>query len=366
MNIITIIKSPKLVQNLDNKNWELVISQAKSSGLLGRLYYIFKQQNLLTYIPDSVIWHLESDYTISKHLRISCRREFFEITQALSNKNITPIFLKGAMYALRELPVCFGRRFSDIDVLVNKTEIEDAERELYFQGWFPQKKIDYDDKYYRQWMHEIPPLQHAKRRTVLDLHHNILPLTNKNHLPFEAFNIQCSSVENLGNIYSLSDLDIVIHSAVHLFTESDFTNPLRDLSDLDILIRYYSQREKDFVINLITRAKELNLWEYIRLALRYTHLIFDTPTGNIKSLKLDSKNWVQAQVQDFCFINIFKPNHSSCNTWKTKFAIFLLYWRGHLLRMPLRLLIPHLTRKSWMALKDTFTKEKEPNENMIP
>ncbi|UUZ51358.1 nucleotidyltransferase family protein [Massilia sp. B-10] len=35
----------------------------------------------------------------------------------------------------------------------------------------------YDQRYYRVWMHEIPPMQHVQRGSVIDVHHAILPLT---------------------------------------------------------------------------------------------------------------------------------------------------------------------------------------------
>ncbi len=39
------------------------------------------------------------------------------------------------------------------------------------------KSDPYDDLYYRQWMHELPPLVHGERGRMVDVHHTILPLT---------------------------------------------------------------------------------------------------------------------------------------------------------------------------------------------
>ena len=35
----------------------------------------------------------------------------------------------------------------------------------------------YDQRYYREWMHELPPLLHVRRQTALDVHHAIAPET---------------------------------------------------------------------------------------------------------------------------------------------------------------------------------------------
>jgi len=48
---------------------------------------------------------------------------------------------------------------------------------LMLEGWVSGHRSAYDQRYYRKWMHEIPPMTHIRRQTVLDLHHNILPET---------------------------------------------------------------------------------------------------------------------------------------------------------------------------------------------
>jgi hypothetical protein len=44
-----------------------------------------------------------------------------------------------------------------------------------------------------------------------------------------------------------------------------------------------------------------------------------------------------------------RPPHPSCADRLTPLALFLLYIRGHYLRMPLGLLMPHLFRKAFIA-----------------
>lgn len=53
---------------------------------------------------------------------------------------------------------------------------------LIYRGWAPLKRDRYDQRYYRRWMHELPPLEHVRRQTVIDVHHNILPRTAR-HVP---------------------------------------------------------------------------------------------------------------------------------------------------------------------------------------
>jgi len=87
----------------------------------------------------------------------------------------------------------------------------------------------------RRWIHEIPPVAHKSRGAVIDLHHTILPPTaaprvNADRL-FEA--LYSTPMEG---VFALSPCDQIIHSATHLFYESEFHHALRDLWDLHQLL----------------------------------------------------------------------------------------------------------------------------------
>lgn len=354
--LIQVLTTPALLASLNLKQWQVLLSQATASQLMGRLGYLLEQEKITP--PVEIEWHINSVTKIATKQKQQALREFKEVSQALNKVDSKLIFLKGAAYISKNLPCNQGRIFSDIDILVTKKQINDIEQILKFSGWLKSEIEDYDENYYRTWMHEIPPLTHKTRGTTLDIHHNILPSTNNDMPKIEQFNIEKVMVENVGEIFTLSDTDICIHSAVHLFTESEFHHGLRDLSDFHLLLLHFQKNNDNFVPALINRSITLGLFDYVRLAIRYTHLSFDTPINNITSTVLEHKSNIIGMAQDFCFMQIFKPNHKSCRTWKYSLAQWLLYWRGHLIRMPLRLLIPHLCRKTIMRTKDLFKKEE--------
>jgi hypothetical protein len=367
--LLNVFSQPEQYKTLSTQQWQDIICQASASQLLGRLTFYIDRYKID--IPSDVEWHLRSAEKIANKQRLQTVREFHEVTKALPRYANSLVFLKGSAYIAKDLPCAYGRTFSDIDILVPKTKLNAVERTLKFSDWLKTEIDDYDEKYYRTWMHEIPPLTHAKRGTVLDIHHNILPPTNKYSPQIEKFHIEKTTVEGVGEINTLDDFDLCIHTAVHLFTESEFHHGLRDMSDIDMLLRHFQQKyqndnDGDFIALLINRSKELGLFDYTRLAIRYAHLVFKSPLGSYKLSSLTCSKSLLGQFEDFCFINIFKPEHSSCRDWKTVLATHFLYWRGHLIRMPLRLLAPHLARKTWKSIKDIFTKEENPNENMIP
>src|SRR5690606_29818819 len=122
-----------------------------------------------------------------------------------------------------------GRFSSDIDILVDRAELQLAEATLMAAGWEPMKIAAYDQRYYRDWMHELPPLRHGERGTVIDVHHTILPLTSR--LKPDAARLVAAARPVDGVIHVLDAPDMLLHSAVHLFQDGEIRGYLRDLLD---------------------------------------------------------------------------------------------------------------------------------------
>lgn len=358
--LIRILSNPNLLPTLNKNQWQILLAQANTSQLVARLNYLMDLHQYEK--PNYVKWHLESAYKIAEKQRKQAVVEFLEVPRSLDKVASQLVFLKGAAYIAKNLPCSFGRTFSDIDVLVKKDELKRIESVLKFSNWLKTEIDNYDELYYRTWMHEIPPLYHVSRGSVLDVHHNILPSTNR-HMPnANSFSFSNVKVENVGTIQTLDDIDLCIHMAVHLFTESEFHHGLRDISDFDMTLRHFQEQNKNFTEQLLQRAKTLGLHEYTRLAVRYSHMLLATPLRQNTLTSLQDNSRFNTFIQDFCFSHIFKPNHKSCKTWHRSVAEFMLYWRGHLLRMPVKLLVPHLMKKSYMRVKDYFQQDDSVGE----
>lgn len=364
--LIQVLKSPACIKKFNDLQWDTLTCQARSSGLLGRLFHLFSQADLLNDIPSYVIWHYEAANQITDRLKKNALREVDELNKALNKQNINATFLKGAAYQVSGASCNYGRFMSDIDILVDKAHLNKAQGLLLRFGWLSAPMDDYDQHYYRQWMHEIPPLRHFERETTLDVHHNILPLTNKNVPLASQLKTRIVNHEWCGEVNVLIPTDTVIHSAVHLFTESEFHHALRDLSDLHLLITEYSVSNATFTEQLITRANELGLSRYIWLALTFTKQVFDTEfdTKLIDKLSYKAPSKLHSAILSFSYSNVFLPNHGSCRTWKVDVAEELLFWRSHLIKMPLRILVPHLIKKSYKRIKDNV--KKDPKEQSLP
>ncbi len=276
------------------------------------------------------------------------RWEVAEIRRALEDLGAPVVILKGAAYLMAALPIAAGRVFYDVDVLVPEAVIERAESLLKLHGWGSAKTSPYDQRYYRRWMHELPPMRHSGRETVLDVHHNILPRTARMH-PDGAKLVEASvPVGEDARLRVLAPADMVLHAATHLLHEGETHHALRDLFDLDGLLRHFGATP-GFWTGLIPRARELDLLRPLYHALRHSRRLFDTPVPDtvMKAAEAGAPGKATGAIMDALMRRGLRAPHPSCDDWLSGPARFALYVRGHWLRMPLHLLLPHLIHQAF-------------------
>ncbi len=335
------------MEALSLSQWDLLIRQARKAMLLAKLYYLIEEKYEFSKVPVAALRFLKSASVHSTKQYTDLLWEIKHLEKVAKQLGYPLVLLKGSAYAIAGLSAAKGRIFSDIDLMVDKENISSTEKQLMLNGWMSSKKDFYDQLYYRKYMHEIPPVQHLLRGSVLDVHHNIIPLTAKNSPDATLLMAQAQTLSGFEFLSVLSSLDMIIHSATHLFYDGELNHGLRDLVDLDALIRS-NQIITDFESKLLDRAFELGLQRPVFYAFRYSNIILKTPVS--KAMLLDLKRAAPSKsllaLMDFLFLRVLMPDHVSCNDRWTGFARWSIYMRAHWLRMPLFLLIPHLFRKS--------------------
>ena len=345
--LVKVLREPSGVLTLGESDWDLLVRQARRTELLARLEAMLSRHGLVDHVPAVVRPHLQSVRAVADAHTRAVKWEVDRIQHALREVGVPVVLLKGAAYVMADLPAATGRTFNDIDIMVPKASLGEVEAALNAHGWITTHLDAYDQRYYRTWMHELPPLLHVRRQTVLDVHHTIMPETSRlrpdpRKLLADALPL---SVEN--ELYVLAPVDMVLHSAAHLFHDGELEHGLRDLVDLDGLLRDFGEDTR-FWSRLVDRAIELNLERPLYYALRYTQQTLDTPVPqNVQEqARTGSPGGLLPFVMDGLFEHALRPDHESCDTALSGFARWCLYVRAHFLRMPLHLLIPHLLRKA--------------------
>lgn len=366
--LLEVMRRPVEAERLPPPDWTPLLSVARSANMLGALGERVQRSGVS--IPREVSRHLDGMAQLSRRQRESVRWETHLLADALNDLGIPVLLLKGAAYVMGGLPTRIGRIFGDIDILVPRSNLGDVELALMTRGWTSAKRSEYDQRYYREWMHELPPMVNVRRGTVLDIHHTILPLTSRHHPDPQKLIAASSALPGLSPLRIPSPHDLLIHSITHLFHEGELHNGLRDLFDIDGLIAHFSQTEENFWPTLLERAEELELLSPLFLGLHFATRILDTP---VPPSVLDDCRERSApspfavRMLEMLYDRGLQPMHPDCDTSLTGIARWLLYVRAHWLRMPPHLLSMHLSRKAWKSLfPEQRLSPHEANEGLPP
>jgi len=272
--LLGVLREPARLSALPLAEWDRLLIAARATGLLGRLGAFARELGVLDDIDERPVHHLRDADLQARQQHAMLRWEATRIEQALRDTDTPIVLLKGAAYVLAETPALAGRECSDIDILVSGEQLDDVEAALIANDWVFDDLPPKDQVYFRRWLHELPPMRHARRGTSIDVHHSLLPRTDRLFIDSSAFFARAVPVA--GSISVLAPADMVLHSAVHMFRNGDWSHALRDLSDQDLLLREFSLQE-DFWDNIVATARSLNLTATCFYCLRYAHLYFGTP-----------------------------------------------------------------------------------------
>jgi hypothetical protein len=345
-------RDPRSLTSLRLDQWDLLIRQARHANVLAILHAELKEAGLLEAVPPQALEHLEWSVIIAERHTHAVRSEVRHIRKALADLDIPVMLLKGAAYVMAKLPSARGRTFADIDILVPKSSLGQVEAALMMHGWAGMLTDAYDQRYYREWMHELPPMQHLKRQTTIDVHHAIVPDTAAVHPDPLRLLASASAVNEAENLTVLAPPDMVLHSAVHLFNDGEFDNGLRDLIDIHRLLKHFGSSPA-FWTALVDRAQELDLTRPLFYALRYARLLLHTPVPSqtAAAAEIGRPGKLTLALMDQLLPRVLAPNHASCSDHFTGAARQLLYLRGNWLRMPPLLLARHLFHKAFISPK---------------
>jgi hypothetical protein len=190
-------------------------------------------------------------------------------------------------------------------------------------------------------------MHHVQRGTVLDVHHTILPETARlRPAPAQLF-AQAVPLAGSPHLHVLSPTDMLLHSMTHLFMNDDMSHALRDLSDLDLLLRHFA-RSPDFWPSLVDRAVTLDLMRPLFYGLRYTSRVWNTkiPPSVMQQARVHGPPAPLSVLMDNIWMRVLRSPHASAAPALQGVALWALFVRGHWLRMPPLLLARHLAVKA--------------------
>ena len=324
------LREPRRLARADAATWNALIRLARKEAMIGQLAAV--AQRAAVELPPRVGAIFEDAAVGIAASQRGARWEARDAARLLGNRGYPVVLLKGAAYVVAGRSAAEGRTVGDLDILLPRAALGDAEAMLRAGGWVPLKTDAYDDAYYRQWMHELPPLAHAERGSIIDVHHTILPLTARLRPDAEALIADAVPVGD--GLFVLSPPDMVLHSVAHLFYDGDFEGGLRNLWDVHCLLTEFGSAA--FWPSLVERSRRHQLEVPLARALRFARDFFGTAVDSGvagRPTPLDA---------------LIRRRLLARDRWGLPTAPLTrqaLYIRSHWLRMPPALLAKHLFTK---------------------
>lgn len=320
---------------LTRRDWDGVIGVARAEAMLATLACRLEQAALRPPVAA-----LLADQRAAAE--VAQRQALWEAEmarRALKGQRIEFVLLKGTAYAAAGLSCAAGRQIGDLDILVLRSDIGRAENDLLEAGWEWVKSDPYDDAYYRDHMHELPPLIHKARDRMIDVHHTILPQTHR--ITPDALILMAEAIETPSGFRVLSPPAMACHCAAHLLADGDLQGGLRNLWDFHLLVLDFLKDDRDFYLTLIEEASTHGLAKVVKRALRLANRIYGTP---LRSYSWPFRLEFEREWDDDLFIRRLLAR----DEWghATGFALQqAFYIRSHWLRMPPAMLARHLWTK---------------------
>jgi Uncharacterised nucleotidyltransferase len=350
-----VLRNPGVVASMDERTWDRLVRAARAARLLAILGERIVAAGAGASIPAVAQDQMKSALTVAVHRRQMALWELDRLERALGGHSLKVVLLKGAAYIAQGLPCATARMISDVDVLVPAARIAEVERLLLEKGWAGEPLAAYDDRYYRSWSHEIPPLRYAGSVIELDVHHAIVPPSGRVRPDPELLFAACLPVSGSPFVV-LAHEDQVLHACLHLFYDSDCTNRLRDLVDIDALLRQFGT-SRGFWDRLIARAEQHGATRMLWHATRYATRLLDTPVPEDLRGRLRSGEPSRAVglVMDACVgRTLLPPDPDIGYGFAARWASAGMQLRTMWLRFPIGILLRHLFLKPLRGIVDSL------------
>jgi hypothetical protein len=341
--LIGLLRAPGRAAALDDAAWDGVVRVGRGARLLAVLGARLTALPRMPRIPPPVRAHFAAEAAVARHRAAVAAYELHEVARVLAPLGVPGIALKGAAYLLQDLPLARGRLFADVDVLVPRRDLDRVEAALAAAGWAMQPLGAHDARYYREWAHELPPFSFPGRGVEVDVHHTLLPRTSRLAADDGALFAGALPVDAPWRV--LAPEDQVLHAAAQLFHDADLAARLRDLVDLDGLLRAFAPRT-GFWERLLAAAAVHRLERPLWYALRYVPGYLGTPVPEPVRETLAAPPRALVATMDALVARAVLPGDPDRGTTRAeRIARGLLYARSHWLRMPPLLLARHAAHK---------------------
>lgn len=226
-----------LALKLKSKNidFETLVKTGSQQLIIPAIYLNLEYKNLLKYLPEDLVAYLKEITRLNEVRNIEILKETQFISTLFKKHNINHVFLKGAaLLASGYYNSIAERMVGDIDLLVDKNQLLDAELLLKEKGY----ENYHSDIEYKHLNHRhLPRLISPNKIGAIEIHRNLLEFgENKD---FNSFDV-LKDRELVNKVYIGSRKNLLLHNIYNFQINSKgyyYNNfNLRNAYDCNLLI----------------------------------------------------------------------------------------------------------------------------------
>jgi hypothetical protein len=272
--------------SLSQSQWSFLAEEALHHQLAALTYRRLMDGPLADSVPAAVATRLRARYLDTAFKNAVLLRRTAELAAELAKEGIPVILLKGLHLARFVYAEPALRSMTDIDLLVPRERLAEAERIFLSLGYGPLPRPDLEE--YTARSNHLAKL-HKPGAPVLELHWTIELPTSPFHIDLDGLWARARATELQGvTVFLLAPEDLLLHLALHESYHHGFAwSALKGLVDLDAVVVRHAA-ELDWTV----LAKRANTWGasgFIYTTLRLVKEILGTPipTATFEALRHD-------------------------------------------------------------------------------
>jgi len=284
------------------EDWEDVLRESRRHGLGPLLAWQLKSLSHEISIPGNIQDELRSGLLLSAARNLRLFHELSRVLKKLHEAGIPVIVLKGAFLAEVIYPDLATRPMVDIDIMVQKENLERASQILIEQGYSLTRQVQIDKEIKK--IHHLPPLTKPECPDI-ELHWNIAPPLMDLNIDLEGLWARAQPVTiNETSALGLCPEDLLLHLGQHL-CQHDFKAGLKPLCDICETVLFY-QNQIDWE-QLVERARQWKTSKCVYLALYLARELIHTPISPAVLEALQPTDF-NAQIDQLAREHVFISN----------------------------------------------------------
>jgi len=224
----------RLAESLTSQGWQELLQAGRQHGVLPLLHHRFRDLKLAPPLPEPVNESLHRVYLNATARNMVMLHHSGSILQALKQHSLDVIPLKGLYLAEAVYPAIGLRTFSDLDLLIRRSDLDAALRTLQETGY--RLTTWYDPADPNQDIKHLPPLE-KEGWPPIELHWSIMEEEAPFPVDIEGIWQRAVPARIAGvDVLAMDTRDLILHLAIHNTYQHKLRARLRSLYDIALIL----------------------------------------------------------------------------------------------------------------------------------